>query len=92
MESREEHLTYNIVPTVEALTPGSGTYLNEANFGQLNWQNTFYGENWKRLYDIKQKYDPDPVLYACTEYRKVHFSLDSLTGFQSAVVGVEVTR
>lgn len=66
MQSREEYLTYKIAPKLEALTPGSATYLNEANFDQLNWQEVFYGVNYNKLYDIKQKYDPQALLYART--------------------------
>jgi hypothetical protein len=66
IQSREDHLTYTIAPSVEGLTPGSGTYLNEANFNQLNWQETFYGENYDELLAIKRKYDPHGLLYART--------------------------
>ena len=34
----EEELTNSLVPQLEAVTPGSGAYLNEANFQQKNWQ------------------------------------------------------
>ncbi|CAL3967746.1 unnamed protein product [Diplocarpon coronariae] len=66
MEARETELTNSIVPGLEAATPGSGTYLNEANFLQPNWQHEFFGENYPRLLDIKARYDPDNVFYATT--------------------------
>jgi FAD/FMN-containing dehydrogenase len=66
MQSREDHLTYNIAPMVESLTPGSGTYLNEANFNQMDWQENFYGGNYDELLKIKRKYDPRGLLYART--------------------------
>ncbi|KAH7318998.1 hypothetical protein BKA65DRAFT_599150 [Rhexocercosporidium sp. MPI-PUGE-AT-0058] len=66
MQAREDHLTNYISPSLEALTPSSGTYLNEANFGQKNWQDVFYGNNYARLLAVKHKYDPEGLLYAPT--------------------------
>lgn len=48
------------------ISPGSGTYLNEANFQQSNWQEEFYGEKYQALLAVKRKYDPDNLLYATT--------------------------
>lgn len=45
------------------LAPNSGTYVNEADFFQQNWQNDFWGSNYERLYKIKQKYDPAGLFY-----------------------------
>lgn len=66
MQAREDHLTNYISPRLESLTPNSGTYLNEANFGQENWQDIFYGANYERLLEVKNKYDPKALLYAPT--------------------------
>ncbi|KAK3400725.1 hypothetical protein B0T20DRAFT_348568, partial [Sordaria brevicollis] len=48
------------------LTPGGGAYLNETNANQPDWQTAFYGENYERLLAIKNKYDPEVLLYAST--------------------------
>ncbi|KAI5920289.1 FAD-binding domain-containing protein [Camillea tinctor] len=66
MLSRQEQLTQTIMPQIEAATPGGGAYLNEANFQQPDWQETFYGTNYPRLREIKDKYDPQSLLYAMT--------------------------
>lgn len=44
------------------ITPG--TYLNEADINEPEWQQSFYGDNYARLYAMKQKYDPWGVFYA----------------------------
>ena len=44
---------------VRDATPGSGSYLNEANYFEPDWQTSFWGPNYPRLLDIKRKYDPD---------------------------------
>lgn len=59
-------MTDSFIPRLTALTPGSGVYLNEADFQQPDWQTAFYGENYKRLLAIKDEYDPRGVFYAPT--------------------------
>ncbi|MFC3133802.1 BBE domain-containing protein, partial [Microbaculum marinum] len=39
-------------------TPGGGTYANEADYFEPDWQRSFYGEHYDRLLEIKRKYDP----------------------------------
>lgn len=48
------------------ITPGSGAYLNEANAFDPNWKQNFYGVNYNRLLQIKDKWDPDQMLYGTT--------------------------
>lgn len=46
-----------------ALTPGSGAYHSEGDYMQPDWQTTFWGSNYDRLYTIKQTYDPYDLFY-----------------------------
>ncbi|XP_002981361.2 uncharacterized FAD-linked oxidoreductase ARB_02478 [Selaginella moellendorffii] len=46
------------------LTPGSGTYINEADFNEPDWQQSFFGEHYPRLQAIKSKVDPSG-LFRC---------------------------
>lgn len=39
-------------------TPGSGSYSNETDYFEKDWQKSFWGDNYSRLLNIKQKYDP----------------------------------
>lgn len=39
-------------------TPGAGTYSNEADYHEPDWQEAFWGSNYPRLLAIKRKYDP----------------------------------
>ncbi|KAK7936684.1 uncharacterized protein PG986_015122 [Apiospora aurea] len=59
-----DKMTDVIIPAIEAATPGSGAYVNEADWRQPNFQETFWGTNYPRLLDIKKKYDPDDFFYA----------------------------
>lgn len=45
---------------------GGGSYLNEAAVDEPKWQEDFYGQQYSRLLEIKQKYDPRGVFYATT--------------------------
>ncbi|KXG50411.1 FAD-binding, type 2 [Penicillium griseofulvum] len=64
MAARSDRLTNEIIPTVEELTPGSGTYRNEANYRQKDWQKAFFGDHWDRLNSIQRTWDPKGVFYA----------------------------
>ncbi|KAI1408029.1 putative FAD-dependent isoamyl alcohol oxidase [Hypoxylon sp. FL1857] len=71
MLARKSHLGDVIAPKLIAATPGSGAYLNEADpyvypLGSTEWKDTFYGSNYPRLLQIKNKWDPQSVLYART--------------------------
>lgn len=46
-----------------ALTPGGGTYPNEASFNYAFWKTDYYGANYRRLLSIKKRYDPDNMLW-----------------------------
>jgi hypothetical protein len=41
-----------------------GAYLNEANAYEPDFQNEFWGINYPRLYEIKQKWDPNGIFIA----------------------------
>ena len=59
-------MTNVLLPLLEALTPDSGAYLNEADIHQPNWQWVFYRDKYATLSDIKNKYDPNQIFYART--------------------------
>jgi FAD/FMN-containing dehydrogenase len=45
-------------------TPGAGSYVNETDYFEPNWQEEFWGENYPKLLAIKRKYDPGG-LFTC---------------------------
>ena len=45
------------------LTPDTGSYVNETDWFEPDWQQSFWGENYPKLLAIKQKYDPDGLFY-----------------------------
>ncbi|KAM0815868.1 putative FAD-binding PCMH-type domain-containing protein [Seiridium cardinale] len=60
----QKQMTNNFVPQLNAITPGSGTYVNEADFNQPNWKVDFFGPNYNKLLAIKNKWDPNGAFYS----------------------------
>ncbi|CDO71164.1 hypothetical protein BN946_scf184845.g34 [Trametes cinnabarina] len=44
------------------LTPGSGAYFNEGDVYEPDHEQSFWGDNYPTLLEIKRKYDPDGLL------------------------------
>ncbi|KAB5575314.1 FAD binding domain-containing protein [Coniochaeta sp. 2T2.1] len=63
MLAAQKRMTNEFVPQIEAVTPGSGNYVNEADFNMPNWKDAFFGINYQRLLSIKNKWDPASVFY-----------------------------
>lgn len=55
--------TYAAMKLFVDAAPNSGTYVNEADYFQKNWQYVFWGKNYERLLKIKNKYDPKGLFY-----------------------------
>lgn len=69
MDGRKQELVNIHVPAIEEVTPNSGTYLNEVDslyYLNGDWKGGFYGANYPRLTEIKNKYDPEHMFYAVT--------------------------
>ena len=62
----EQQLQYEVMPILEEATPGAGVYKNEASWAQGDFQEAFYAGTYRRLKEIKKKYDPQGVLYGLT--------------------------
>lgn len=54
---------YKAMGMIKALAPNAGTYANEADYFEPNWQQAFWGGNYPRLLEIKNKYDPNGLFY-----------------------------
>lgn len=62
-----------------ALTPNGGAYVNEADFFEPDWQQSFWGEHYPRLLSIKRRYDPQGVFHARHTVGSEGWSLDGFT-------------
>jgi len=48
------------------VSPGAGAYMAEGDINEPNFQQSFYGSYYPKLYKLKQKYDPTGLFYAPT--------------------------
>jgi hypothetical protein len=61
----------DLLEPAKALTPGGGAYMNEASYEEPEWQQVFFGDNYLRLLEVKNRYDPDHVFdcWKCVGWR-----------------------
>lgn len=52
-------VTNRAIEIIRAATPGAGTYSNEADYFEPDWQKAFWGPHYERLLAIKRTVDPD---------------------------------
>ncbi|KAH7321613.1 hypothetical protein BKA65DRAFT_408007 [Rhexocercosporidium sp. MPI-PUGE-AT-0058] len=64
MIALQDEMTDSIIPQLEAVTPGSGAYMNEADFRQPGWQEVFFGQNYEELVEVKRRWDPEVLFWA----------------------------
>ncbi|KAL9619780.1 MAG: hypothetical protein Q9160_005616 [Pyrenula sp. 1 TL-2023] len=77
MQTRKELLVNTLIPGLENVTPGSGAYLNELDAQwKGDWKRDLYGDNYPRLLDVKNKYDPDHIFYAQTAVGSDFWAVD----------------
>src|SRR5262245_1271489 len=48
---------------LKMLLPSAGSYVVESNYFEPNWQRSYWGPNYPRLLEIKQKYDPQCLFF-----------------------------
>ncbi|SEM53126.1 FAD/FMN-containing dehydrogenase [Luteibacter sp. UNCMF331Sha3.1] len=43
------------------VAPGAGSYVSESDYFQADWQDAFWGDNYRRLLATKRRHDPERV-------------------------------
>ncbi|KAJ6463868.1 hypothetical protein DFH09DRAFT_1226669 [Mycena vulgaris] len=61
--NNQDRITTEFIPELKKLTPESGSYNNEADFQDPDFKQAFWGPNYNKLLAIKDKWDPDQLLY-----------------------------
>ncbi|KAJ5697725.1 hypothetical protein N7488_011409 [Penicillium malachiteum] len=70
----------NLEPVWRNWAPDSGSYMNEGNVFSSTWKQDFYGVNYDRLLDIKNKYDPSGTLFVWAGVGSDMWNYDMQTG------------
>lgn len=61
----EDEITNVQTPILKSLEPGKmGAYVNEVDSHEPDFQQSLWGENYERLYEIKQEWDPSGLFIA----------------------------
>ncbi|KAI0877409.1 FAD binding domain-containing protein [Hypoxylon argillaceum] len=61
---RDAHARFNVyMNQIRQATPEGGSYVNEADVEEPEWQKAFYGNNYARLVEVKTSWDPWNLFY-----------------------------
>lgn len=69
------------------LTPSSGSYMNEGDPEEPNWQQSFYGANYPKLLAIKQAQDPWGLFWAPTTVGSESWEVKTEDGYPGSQNG-----
>ena len=61
------------------VAPDSGSYVAESNFFEENWQQSFWGDHYRRLQVVKEKYDPTGLFFVHHGVGSEGWSADGFT-------------
>ncbi|RYP30825.1 hypothetical protein DL767_006038 [Monosporascus sp. MG133] len=64
IETRSRRLTDDWGQRWRDVSPGSGAYLSESDYIEPDFQHSFWGDKYERLYELKKKFDPYDLFYA----------------------------
>jgi hypothetical protein len=81
-----EEMSTTVLGPLRELTPNGGTYGNEADVAEADWQQAFWGANYPRLQQIKKKYDPGMLFYVSRGVGTEGWAIDD-----NGIVGVQST-
>jgi FAD/FMN-containing dehydrogenase len=82
VDTINQRITKEWTASLRSLTPGGGTYSNEADVMDPDFQEAFYGyDNYQRLRTIKQTVDPWGLMYAPTGVSSEDWTVTDQTGF-----------
>jgi FAD/FMN-containing dehydrogenase len=60
---QEANIAAAAMAPLKALSPQPASYLNETDYFQDDWQTAFWGGNYVRLLQVKDRYDPDGLFF-----------------------------
>jgi FAD/FMN-containing dehydrogenase len=67
------------VNELRAIVPQGRAYVSESNYFERGWQQSYWGDNYARLAEIKKKYDPDGLFIVHNGVGSEGWSADGFT-------------
>ena len=64
---------------LRAIVPSGGAYMSESNYFEKGFQQSYWGDNYARLAEIKKKYDPDGLFIIHNGVGSEQWSTDGFT-------------
>ena len=61
------------------LVPSPGSYVSESNYFEADWQGAFWGTNYRRLRQVKDKVDPEGLFFVHHGVGSEDWSADGFT-------------
>ncbi|KXJ85145.1 hypothetical protein Micbo1qcDRAFT_186751 [Microdochium bolleyi] len=58
---KQRWLRQDMRPLIEAVTTGSGTWMNDADYAQPKWREAFFGGRYNALKALKRTWDPESL-------------------------------
>ena len=65
------------------IIPNPASYVNETNYFEESWQESFWGPNYARLKTIKEKYDPTGLFFVHHGVGSENWTPDGFTRVKS---------
>jgi hypothetical protein len=88
VEAVNRRITEDWTASLRSLTPGGGTYLNEPDIMDPDWQKAFYGyDGYNRLRAIKEQVDPWGLMYAPTGVGSEDWVVEGQTSYVTKQTG-----
>ncbi|KAK8139011.1 FAD-binding domain-containing protein [Apiospora sp. TS-2023a] len=72
---------------LRAASPGAGSYLNEGDPGEPEWQQAFFGSNYARLLEVKRAWDPWQLFWAPTTVGSEGWAVEADDGYPNSQNG-----
>ncbi|KAM7205431.1 putative fad binding domain containing protein [Naviculisporaceae sp. PSN 640] len=83
-QARDEEATMAVyTKRIRDVTPGSGSYMNEGDPGEPDWQGSFYGRDgtYEKLLKVKKDRDPWGLFWARTTVGSEAWEVQSVDGY-----------
>jgi hypothetical protein len=79
LDRRQARAIGKAMSELKNVAPGAGSYFAESDFFEPDWQTSYWGPNYPRLFSIKKKYDPAGLFFVHHGVGSKDWSADGFT-------------